>query len=427
MEQIFTQPGVAGQTGIYAEEEASAWGNTDGYVGSIPHDTVDVIAACPAGFSQIRGWYNGTDVADHSSYAIVPNRGFIERRADWRSGGGAANGGMRLGAAKSFLRAAANAANFVKYDYRTTLCIPPFRTFAKDIYCRTPTFIPYCDSVDLQLSFKPAAQVKAALLQCASVSEGRNTTMVQDYGIGLYAQPYLKVEWVVPPVSLRPSYTLPCWRNQSYTQKVNFTVDDTPKHVTFQGIRMDSMPSLISIHVQDGPDYKQIAGSAANTAQVDGGNWELKRYQWTEYFGKINDLSLTVNEKISILSDKDNYDLYKLYRMYAPDSKMSYTVWRELRQVCLIRSDVLALEKGQAVYSPTNLSVSMNVSKAIQHIGRITQQEVRMTFWYFNDALTLSQQSAAVTSMLLSPSDVQQLRVSPEAKEIQTLMEMGLQ
>ena len=50
-----------------------------------------------------------------------------------------------------------------------------------------------------------------------------------------------------------------------------------------------------------------------------------------------------------------------------------------------------------------------------------------MTMWYFNDALTLSQQAAAVTSMLLSPSDVQQLRVSPEATEIQTLMNMGLQ
>ena len=140
MEQIFTQPGVAGQTGIYAEEEASAWGNTDGAVGSIPHDTVDVIALSPAGFSQIRGWYNGVDVADHSSYAIVPNRGFIERRADWRSGGGAANGGMRLGAAKSFFREDVNAANFVKYDYRTTLCIPPFRTFAKDIYWNTDIY-----------------------------------------------------------------------------------------------------------------------------------------------------------------------------------------------------------------------------------------------------------------------------------------------
>ena len=122
--------------------------------------------------------------------------------------------------------------------------------------------------------------------------------------------------------------------------------------------------------------------------------------------------------------------------MYAPDSKMSYTVWRELRQMILIRSDVLAVDKGQSVFNPTNITFNMRVKRAIQHrrnkaeiIGatarRAVEQEVRLNFWYFNDALTLSQQAAAVTSMLLSPSDVQQLRVSPEAKE--TLMEMGLQ
>ena len=33
MEQMFTQPGVAGQTGVYSSEEASAWGNTDGQYG----------------------------------------------------------------------------------------------------------------------------------------------------------------------------------------------------------------------------------------------------------------------------------------------------------------------------------------------------------------------------------------------------------
>ena len=113
--------------------------------------------------------------------------------------------------------------------------------------------------------------------------------------------------------------------------------------------------------------------------------------------------------------------------MYAPDSKMSYTTWRELRQVILIRSDVLAVDKGQAVYNPTNLTLNMNIGKAIQHEGLDTQQEVHLNFWYFNDALTLSQQAAATTSLLLSPSEVQQLRVTPEAKEIQTLMEMGLQ
>ncbi len=38
MEQIFTQEGVAGQTGVYNEAEASAWGNTVGKVGAIAHE-----------------------------------------------------------------------------------------------------------------------------------------------------------------------------------------------------------------------------------------------------------------------------------------------------------------------------------------------------------------------------------------------------
>ena len=109
---------------------------------------------------------------------------------------------------------------------------------------------------------------------------------------------------------------------------------------------------------------------------------------------------------------------------------MSYLVWRELRQVILIRSDVHAVENGQSVFNPTNMTINMNVQKSAPWTaGNVPakEMEVHLNFFYFNDALTLSQQAAAVTSMLLSPSDVQQLRISPEAKEIQTLMEMGLQ
>ena len=184
------------------------------------------------------------------------------------------------------------------------------------------------------------------------------------------------------------------------------------------------MPSLLSLHVTDGPEEKKMTRTAA---------WAALGYNWTEIFGKVTDLGITINEKLSVLSDKNNYDLYKLYRMYAPDSKMSYTVWREMRQVILIRSDVLAIENGQHVFNPTNISLNFNVGKALQFrgrpgvAGRACQQEVHLNFYYFSDALTVSQQAAAVTSMLLSPSEVRQLKVTPEAREIQTLMEMGLQ
>ena len=421
MEQIFTQPGVGGMTGVYNDEEGDAWGNTDGAVGmehNARPDGAGGDGTQPCGnLIKIRGLWNPHEIPNDAACKPT-NKGFIARRADFRSGGGAVDGGVLPNDVGGWT--AGDEDNYVKYDYRTTLTIPPFKTFNKDIYCRTPTFIPYADSIDLQLSFKSVNEIKAALLQGASMREGPNTGMFQLYDFGFYAQPYLKVEWVVPPVQLRPSYTLPCWRNQHYSQVVPFLAGDEKKAVTFQGIRMDSLPSLISVHVTDAGIYKQMNLSDA----VHG---VQRFYNWTEYFGKITEFSVTINEKLSILSDKDNYDLYKLYRMYAPDSKMSYTTWRELRQVILIRSDVLAVDKGQSVYNPTNLTLNMNISKAIQHLGQVTDQEVHLNFWYFNDALTLSQQAAATTSLLLSPNEVQQLRVTPEAKEIQTLLEMGLQ
>ena len=441
MEQIFTQEGVAGQTGVYNEAEAGTWGNNDGlYLGGTRANGVLVHADNPIqGVQAVRNWFSGVEQPSDVSAAGIPNKGFIDRRADFRTGGGA-DPPRGVPGVSTWIRDG-NAVNYCQYDYRTTLSIPPFKTFQKDIYCRTPSWIPYADSIDLMLNFKNAAEIKAALMQAPSVGEVASSlgqaavgTMLQDYSVGFYAQPYLNVEWCVPPVALRPSYTLPCWRNQHYSQRVSWAANnDDKKPVTFQGIRLDSLPSLISVHVTDIAADKTMNGT--NTA------WAAKGYNWTEFFGPVTEFAVTLNEKLSVLSDKSTYDLYKLYRMYAPDSKMSFTVWRELRQVILIRSDVLAVEKGQSVFNPTNLTLNMNVQKAVpfRHDASMRiadgsvphciakDMEVHVNFFYFNDALTLSQQAAAVTSMLLSPSDVQQLRISPESKEIQTLMEMGLQ
>ena len=115
MEQIFTQPGVGGQTGVYSQEESGAWGNTDGaLLGGVPHDALDNNNANRYagvdGIAQVRNWYSGND----GNMGTVRNRGFIERRADFRSGGGAAGGGV-----SDFLRTtvAATRAAYVKYDY----------------------------------------------------------------------------------------------------------------------------------------------------------------------------------------------------------------------------------------------------------------------------------------------------------------------
>ena len=412
MEQMFTQEGVSGQTGIYNDADSSdcSWGNTDGCVGRVANVGAHPNARVPA--LRVRQIFNPFECNGTAAYNV--NRGFLERRQDFKSGGGANFADGTRGGVNDVQN---NVHNFVRYDYKTTLCIPPFKTFNKDIYSRSASWIPYCDSCDLQLSFKPYTAQKAALIAAASVGDGDNLIKLDDYDYGLAAQPFLTVEWCVPPVALRPSYTLPCWRNQHYSQRITFTADDTSKALTFQGIRTDALPSLISMHVTDAPAYKVLGRDGTPQAE----------YNWTEYFGTMRNFRLTANEKLSIMSDKSEFDLYKLYRMYAPDSKMSYTVWRELRQVILIRSDVLALEKGQAVFNPSNLTINCDIGKQINFIGAVWQGEVHLNFWYFNDALTLSQQAAAVTSMLLSPSDVQQLRVSPEAADIQTLMQMGLQ
>ena len=63
------------------------------------------------------------------------------------------------------------------------------------------------------------------------------------------------------------------------------------------------MPSLISVHVTDGPDYKLMSRAASTIANV-AADMAPGRYRWTEYNGKISDFSVTVNEKIAVLSDK---------------------------------------------------------------------------------------------------------------------------
>ena len=419
MEQIFTQQGSSGQTGVYNEAEDSAWGNNDGACGAEPDDDLRGPGnAGLVGWGRYRSIFNPVET---TGVVRQPNKGFCDRRADFRSGGGAMTDAGQPGGVNNFLQTNNDAekASYCKFDYKTTLSVPPFKTFQKDIYSRSPTWIPYIDSCDVMINFHDEARIRGALLQCSSLGETVARNAVQRYDYGLYAQPYLEVEWCVPPVQLRPSYTIPCWRNQHYSQRFTFDAGNALKNCTFQGIRLDSMPSLISVHVTDGESQKKMDDSDAS--------WRGKLCNWTEFFGKIEEFSITINEKLSVLSDKSNYDLYKLYRMYAPDSKMSYTVWRELRQVVLIRSDCLALEKGQGVFNPTNLTINSKIGKPIQWLGAACDVEVHLNFWYFSDALILSQQAAATTSMLLSPNEVAQLRITPESKEIQTLMEMGLQ
>ena len=229
MEQIFTQQGTSGQTGVYNEAEDAAWGNTDGRVGGVAADNVNATAGARLGWGRYRSIFNPAESAFNG---FQVNKGFINRRQDFRSGGGALTDAGLPGGINIFTRGGGVAnTSYCKYDYKTTLSVPPFKTFQKDIYSRSPTWIPYIDSCDVMLNFHDQSRVKSALLACSSIGEGEGVQFIQSFDYGLYSQPYLEVEWCVPPVQLRPSYTIPCWRNQHYSQRIQFPVADTRSRV----------------------------------------------------------------------------------------------------------------------------------------------------------------------------------------------------
>ena len=175
-------------------------------------------------------------------------------------------------------------------------------------------------------------------------------------------------------------------------------------------IRIESLPSLIFVWVSDLPDTPGVGCEGHNLR---------------EYFGKISDFSVTMNEKIRIMSDRSNRDLYKLFRMYCPNSKMDWFTWSELRQLIVLRSDILCTDVSQSVFSPTNITFKMSVERAIQNRSAnrsACTQRIHVLFWYGNEAISLSSQSSSVTSLLLNKSDVKQVRVGAGSSAITELM-----
>ena len=129
--------------------------------------------------------------------------------------------------------------------------------------------------------------------------------------------------------------------------------------------------------------------------------------------------------KRAVESDRSNYDLYKMFRGYCVNSRMSYKVWRELRQIIVFRSDILCTEASQSVFAPTTITFQMDVQRSINKRDNLQSkctQRVHVLFWYGNEALSMSSQSSAVTSLLLNPSDVKTVRVSAGASAITEIM-----
>ena len=113
-EQIFTQEGVSGQTGVYNEAEESSWGNTDGLCGSANAGGATIHVNARQGFKRVRDIFN----CDSGQNIVQPNKGFISRRADMRSGGGADPiNGTQYAGLNNYERD--EHAVFLKYDYKT--------------------------------------------------------------------------------------------------------------------------------------------------------------------------------------------------------------------------------------------------------------------------------------------------------------------
>jgi len=408
-EQAFPQCREFGATGVYNTEEGGWWGPEWDGAGKI---NAAVAIQCPIGDLARLGAMSNFDRA--SGF----NRAAAERRTEFLS--------AISRKTDQTVEAPANS-EVIEFDYWTDLFIPPFKKFDYPTVSKAPTYIPYADNIELAVHWKDLAAIKSALLlgkglhECADGGRGASRRLVS-YSLKYAGHPYCVCEYIVPNFTLPPVVTLPCWRTISYHKDVLFPVaaNGLPlvqgtgvntQTVTLAPIRIESLPSLIFVWVSDLPDTPG--------ADVNGG------HQIREYFGKISNFSVTMNERIRIMSDRSNKDLYKLFRTYCPNSKMDWFTWSELRQLIVLRSDILCTSASQSVFSPTNITFKLDVERAIHNRSNtrsLCTQRIHVLFWYGNEAVSLSSQSSSVTSLLLNPSDVKSVRVGAGSAAITELM-----
>ena len=104
---------------------------------------------------------------------------------------------------------------------------------------------------------------------------------------------------------------------------------------------------------------------------------------------------------------------------------MSFRVWSQLRQVIVFRSDILCTDASQSVFSPTTITFKMDVTRSINNRSATMSactQRIHVLFWYGNEALSLSSQSSAVTSLLLNKSYIKQVSVGAGSSAITEIM-----
>ena len=433
-EQAFPQVRELGATGVNNTEESGWWGPDWAGSGTIlpENQTAD---GFPIGDLMKLGLLQVTDQESSN------NRAAAERRQEFL------NGIVRLGTG---LLGHVNSRLTINYDYVTDLFIPPFKKFDYPTVSKAPTYIkglanihsppprfkgvseylsnpsPYADQIEVACHWKSLAEIKDCLL----LARGRAQNIgfpgarhLTGYSLQYAGHPYIDCEYIVPNFSIPPVVTLPCWRTISYQHDVDFSavidgglgdmVKGTGvnlKTINMAPIRIESLPSLIFVWVSD-PSISTQFGTPG--------------FATREYFGKISNFSVTLNERLRVLSDRKDVDLYRMFRMYCPNSKMDYFTWKELRQLIVFRSDILCTDASQSVFSPTTITFKMDVQRQIQNrnVARSAcKQRVNVLFWYANEAISLSSQSSSVTSLLLNKSDVREVRVGAGSSAITEIM-----
>jgi hypothetical protein len=382
-----------GPTGCEPVEESGTFGPDTGFIRG-------VVATAGAKFKKLQVRYPSDGVSQ-------VNKGFIARRAAFLSG-------ITLERADANPVANTGDGGQIKYLARTFLYVPPFRYYNQGtVQPKQPTFLPYADTVELSVHWKSdITAIKRGLIMAAGMGEGY-TKKLNSYKLQYAGRPYLNCLYVVPTFQIPPVVTLPCWRTIHYATDVSiplatslkdvFNYDASTKvSVTVPPIRIEAMPSLITVHCSS----KEISG-----------------FDDREYLYPIDQFSLTLNEKLNALSDRDQWDMFKLWRSYSR-SKISFEKWRDMRCILAIRGDCLALEASQSIFSPSTLVFKCRIARRIDQLGVLTAQTARLhiNFWYTNMAMSVSAQSAAVTDLLLDKSAVSRAGVTASSSVITDIM-----
>ena len=413
-EQCFSKEKGAGMTGVNNEAEQGWWGPDWQGAGQIGVAKVGANANGAGAVCFPIGDLARLAAIEINNTASQHNHAAATRLEEFRAGLRPVAGHARNGNAAS--RAV------VLYDYKSDLFIPPFKSFDFPTISKSTSYIPYADQIEVACHWKAIGDIKSALLLGRGFGQGTNNVL-QDFSLQYNGQPYLELEYIVPNFSIPPVVSLPAWRTIHYQHDVLFREQpegqalqygegqDNKQTITMAPIRIESLPSAVFCWVSD----VKLDGSAGPEY-----GWNMR-----QYFGKISNYSVTLNERLRVLSDRSLYDMYKLFRMYCPSSKMSFFTWSELRQINVFRSDILCTDASQSVFSPTTVTFKMDVERAIQNRSRprsACTQRIHVLFWYGNEALSMSSQSSSVTSLLLNKSDVRTVKVGASASAITAIM-----